>query len=131
MNEQPEQPDQPALDTQDGDLQFLNAELDKLIQQEKERQSQVGSATQDHLGEPRLAKMELSHNEIHAIDTGVKMTFQFCSMALLQGKNTPEEAKEWKERLETLLGLKAALHDLHDSVYGNCDDDDEPCDHDH
>jgi hypothetical protein len=79
MNQQPEQPDQPATDTQDSDLQFLNAELDKLIQQEKERQSESESAAKDHLGDPRLAKLEISDNELHALDTGVKMTFQFCS----------------------------------------------------
>jgi hypothetical protein len=54
-------------------------------------------------------------------------------MALLQGKNTPEEAKEWKERIETLLGLKNVLQELHNSIYNNCDDadDDDNCDHDH
>lgn len=131
MNDQPEQqPEQPD----EISLADLNAELANLINQEQEKAAKSESADKDPLGNPRLATLFLSHDELHALATSVKMLFQFCSMALIQGKNSPDEAKEWKERLDTLLGLKEQLSAQHDTTYSgeSCDDDDDDeCDHDH
>jgi len=135
MNEQPEQPAQEPAGQPDSDLQFLNAELDKLIEQEKAKQGQAENAAKDNNGQPRLASVALSHDEIHALGTAVKMLFQFCSMALIQGNNSKDESQEWKDRIETLLGVKDQLLEQHKATYDNepCDDDDDNdnCDHDH
>lgn len=98
----------------DNDLQFLNAELDKLLEQEKAKQVAGENAAKDPLGNPRLANLDLSHDELHALGTGVKMLFQLVSMSLMTGKNTPDETQEWKRRSETLLGLKDLLIDAQD-----------------
>lgn len=145
--EQPEQPQQPeqeqvpgvSPEQQDKTLFDLNAELAKLIEQEQIKQSQpeqpaVTSGTgTDPLGNPRNATLNVSHDELHALGTGVKMLYQFCAMALIQGKNSPDEVKEWRERQDTLLGLKELLTQQHEKVFdGTCsDDDDDECDHDH
>ena len=128
-SDEPEQPEQQPAEQPQDSLDDLNAELANLLEKEQAKKS----ASKDPMGNPRLAVMELSHDEIHALGTSVKMLFQFCSMALIQGKNSPDEAKEWKDRLETLLGLKDGLIEQHKAVYDNepCDDDDDECDHDH
>jgi len=147
MNDQPEmpaeQPDQPeheqvageTPEQQDKTLFDLNAELAKLIEQEQQKQSEPEKAAPgtDPLGNPRNATIQLSHDEIHALGTGVKMLYQFCSMALIQGKNSPDEVKEWRERQDTLLGLRELLTQQHEKHYQTeCDgDDDDECDHDH
>lgn len=135
MNDEPEMPaEQP--DEQDRTLFDLNAELAKLIEQEKEKQEKAQSqanGNSDPLGNPRLATLSVSHDEIHALGTSVKMLFQFCSMALITGNNTPDEIKEWQERQTTLLDLKNQIIQQHNAFYQNdCDDDDDDeCDHDH
>ena len=152
MNDQPEmpaeQPEQPAQqpeqeqvpgttpEQQDKTLFDLNAELAKLIEQEQQKQSdpnKVAPGTNvDPLGNPRNALLPLSHDELHALGTSVKMLYQFCSMALITGNNTPDEVKEWRERQDTLLGLRHSLTNQHDQHYQNaCDEDDNECDHDH
>ena len=134
MNDQPEQQEPGKYDHLG--LDELNAELDKLIQAQKAKDEAATGADKDHLGEPRLATIGISHSELHALATSVKMLFQFCSMALITGDNSKDESKEWKERIDTLLGLKEQLQDKHNSAYSSepCDDDDndhDNCDHDH
>jgi hypothetical protein len=130
MNEQPEQKQT------DGDLQFLNAELAKLIQQEQERQekeAREAGMEKDGAGNLREFPMSLSHEELHALNSANRMLFQMCAMALLMEKD-PNELKDWKQKQDVLLGIKSKLGELHDLAKqdGSCDDDDDDnCDHDH
>jgi hypothetical protein len=128
-NEQPNQPEQ-----NDTELAFLNAELATLLEQEKEKQEREATMEKDGVGNARKFQLPMSHEEIHATTTGVKMLFQMCSMALLHEKERDEQ-KQWKAKLDILLEIQLSLANLHATAQqadGNCDDDDDDnCDHDH
>lgn len=125
-NQQPEQPD--------SELAFLNAELANLLQQEKEKQEKEATMEKDGNGNFREFSLPISHEEIHASNTAVRMLFQMCSMALIHEKDK-DERKGWLEKQGVLLALQERLSDLHDTAQqkdGSCDnDDDDDCDHDH
>lgn len=125
-NQQPEQPDT--------ELAFLNAELANLLQQEKEKQEKEATMEKDGNGNFREFSLPISHEEIHASNTAIRMLFQMCSMALIHEKDK-DERKGWLEKQGVLLALQERLSDLHEQAQqkdGSCDnDDDDDCDHDH
>jgi len=124
-NQQPEQPD--------NDLAFLNAELATLLQQEKEKQEKEASMEKDGAGNFRQYVLPISHEELHATNTAIRMLFQMCSMALIHEKDK-DERKNWQEKQAVLIALQERLSDLHEIAQqtdGNCSDDDDECDHDH
>jgi len=129
MNEQPTQPEQP-----ENDLAELNAELATLLQQEQEKQEREASMEKDSQGNAREYVLPLSHEEIHATNTGIRMLFQMCSMALIHEKDK-NERKQWKAKQDILLDIQERLSDLHELAQqkdGLCSgDDDDECDHDH
>jgi len=119
----------------DSELAFLNAELANLLQQEKEKQEKEATMEKDGNGNLREFALPMSHEEIHATNTGIRMLFQMCSMALIHEKDK-DERKNWKQKQDILLELQGRLSELHETAQqkdGTCssDDDDDECDHDH